>query len=74
MELNPIPEITEQKASGLRKYFYEYVVIALAVSVCTLFGLYYNLNNFVLNKMTDTINRSTNAIEKNTEVFQTFKK
>lgn len=67
-------EITEAKAMGLRKYFYEYVVIALTIAVMTLFGLYYNLNNFIIHTYNETLNHSSNVIDKNSEVLQTVKR
>lgn len=71
--LNPIPEVSEAKASSLRKYFYEYVVIALVIAVVTLFGMYYNINNFVVHTMNDVINRNTNVIEKNNDIINSIK-
>lgn len=71
--INPIPEVSEAKASSLRKYFYEYVVIALVIAVCTLFGMYYNLNNFVLHTMNDTVNHNSNVIEKNSDIINSIK-
>jgi hypothetical protein len=72
--INPIPEVSEAKASSLRKYFYEYVVIALVIAVVTLFGMYYNLNNFVVHSMNDVINHNTNVIEKNNDIINSLKK
>lgn len=71
--LNPLPEVSEAKASSLRKYFYEYVVIALVIAVCTLFGMYYNINNFVVHTMNDAINRNSNVIEKNNDIINSIK-
>lgn len=65
--LNPLPEITEAKAKGLRNFFYEYVIIALTIAVITLFGLYYNQNSFILHLMSDTISRNTTVIERNND-------
>lgn len=66
-------EITEQKASSLRRYFYEYVVIALVVAVCTLFGLYYNLNNFINKTLIDIVQHSNSVIERNNDYFNSKK-
>lgn len=70
-----IPEISEQKASSLRRFFYEYVVIGLTIAVVVLFGLYYNLNNQINHILLDTIQRSNLSIERNNDLInKTFNK
>lgn len=67
--------ITQKQATGLRKYFYEYVVIALVLAVITLFGLYYNLNNFITQSLMQTINQTNITIQRNSDIIQqTIKK
>lgn len=72
--LNPIPEISEAKASSVRKYFVEYVVIALVIAVVTLFGLYYNLDGWIRTTLFNELQHSTNVIEKNNDIIQSIKK
>jgi hypothetical protein len=72
-DLNPLPEVSEAKASSLRKYFYEYVVIALVIAVCTLFGMYYNTNNYIVHTLTDVVSKTNSVVEKNTDVIQNLK-
>lgn len=63
-------------AKGMREYFKEYVIMGLCVAVITLFGLYYKLNNFIVDTLTDHTSKMEVIIEKNTEAIQllSFKK
>lgn len=67
-------KITEQTASGFRKYFMEYTVMALVVAVITLFGMVYNLNRFISDTLLTTIVKQETTIERNTDALNNFKK
>jgi hypothetical protein len=63
-------EINEKQARSFRNYFMEYAVLFLIVSVVTLFGLYYNLNQYIMSTvMTDKAQQSI-VIERNTQALQ----
>ena len=66
-------EVSEKTAGAFRKYFIEYVVLALTIAVITLFGLYKNLNDFVTNQLMERIQKNTNVIEQNNYIIQSFK-
>lgn len=62
----------EDTAISLRKYFYEYVVIALCAAVVSLSLMYNNLNNFIRDTMSKQEIEQTKVIERNTDAFNTF--
>lgn len=66
--------IDEKKVKGIRAYFMEYVVLALVVSVCTLFALYKNLNDFMTHEFLQNNARMEIVIERNTDVINSLKK
>jgi hypothetical protein len=61
---------SEKQASGFRKYFMEYTILSLVVAVITLFGLYYNLNKFVVETVLNDKIRTEQIIERNTDAIQ----
>ncbi len=63
-------EITEQRVSSFRAYFMEYTILFLVAAVITLFGLYYNLNDFVTKQIMSDKAKDAVIIEKNTQVLQ----
>lgn len=65
---------TEKEAVSLKKYFVEYTVLVLLIAVVTLFGLYYNLNNFIQDTLIKDKMRMEQVIERNTDALTTFKK
>jgi hypothetical protein len=74
MAINPL---NESNASALRKYFYEFAILALTVSVVTLFYLYINLHGAFRTYISvqnveqlKVIQQNTSTIEKNTEVIK----
>lgn len=65
---------TEKQTSSVRKYFVEYTVLFLVICVITLFGLYYNLNDFIVKKLFDNTVKMESIIERNTDALQILKK
>lgn len=63
---------TEKQASSLKKYFVEYTVLFLVVCVSLLFGLYYNLNEFITKTMLENNVKMQSVIEKNTNELYIF--
>jgi hypothetical protein len=66
--------IDTKTAKGFREYFKEYVIMALCICVITLFGLYYNLNNYIIHTLSDRTEKMEIIIEKNTEAIQLLRK
>lgn len=64
---------TEKEAISVRKYFVEYTVLFLLAAVITLFGLYYNLNEFVTKTLMEDKLRAERIIERNTDVISYLK-
>lgn len=62
--------IDEKKANSFRQYFMEYSILFLVACVITLFGLYYNLNQFVMERVLQDKAAESIIIEKNTEALQ----
>jgi hypothetical protein len=62
-------EISERQSASFRKYFMEYTILVLVVAVITLFGLYYNLNRFVLTTVLNDKIRTEQVIERNTDAI-----
>lgn len=67
-------EINSRSAKGFREYFKEYVIMALCICVVTLFGLYYNLNNFIIHELVEHTTKMEIIIEKNTQAIQLLRK
>ena len=65
--------IDEKRASGLRKYFWEYVVLALTAAVIFLFYALSNLNNYIRTDLMQMKIKSEFAIDNNTRVLQEIK-
>lgn len=65
--------LDEKKASGLRKYFWEYVVIFLAAAVVFLFYALADLNNYIRSDLMKMNIKSEFSIENNTRVLQEIK-
>lgn len=63
----------EKQVSTVKKYFMEYTVIFLVVCVITLFGLYYNLNNFIVSKFFENTVKMESIIERNTDALNFIK-
>lgn len=61
------------KPSLLRKYFFEYAIIALCFAVSFLFYQYQSLNTYIRNVMNEQLNRQVEIIQKNTETQQEIK-
>jgi hypothetical protein len=61
------------KPSLVRKYFFEYVVIALVVAVVTLFKMYINMNNFIQGELKEMVIKTTVTIEQNNNLLKTQK-
>lgn len=55
---------------ALRKYFFEYTVIALAVAVVTLFKMYIDMNEFIKHELRDMVIKSTVTIEANNTLLK----
>lgn len=68
---NPETGIMAQ-AQGLRKYFYEMVLIALASAVVSLALMYNNLNGFIRDTLSKQQIEQTRVIERNTDAFNVF--
>lgn len=66
--------IDTKTAKGFREYFKEYIILSLCVCVITLFGLYYNLNSFIIKTLSDNNTKMEIIIEKNTEAIQLLHK
>jgi len=64
---------TEKQASSLRRYFFEYVVLALVIAVITLFGMYYNLNRFIADTLLNNNVKMETVIERNNDLLLTLK-
>lgn len=58
------------KPTSLRKYIYEYAIIALAVAVFTLFKMYMSMNDFIRNELRDIVIKSTVTIEQNNSLLK----
>lgn len=64
---------SEKDASSVRKYFVEYTVLFLLAAVITLFGLYYNLNEFVTKTLMEDKIKTERIIERNTDIISYLK-
>ena|SRR5690349_9708159 len=67
--LNPLP-MEIPKPSMIRNYLYEYVLIAFAAVIVTLFTIFMNLNKYVRDQLVNTIENSTKATERTNEYLQ----
>lgn len=54
----------------VRKYLYECALIALAISVITLFKMYDDMNGFIKKELRDLVIKSTVAIEANNTLLK----
>lgn len=63
-----------KSVKSFREYLKEYVIIGLVVAVITLFKLYYNLNDYVINTLTEMNTRSEIIIDHNTNALQLLKR
>lgn len=69
-----IMETKIQAARSLREYFKEFVILALAISVVTLFKLNNDLNSFMTKEFINYNERMVTVIEKNTEALNRLNK
>lgn len=65
--------ITENKVSSFRRFFMEYTILALVVAVVTLFALYKNLNDFVVDKIYGQNEKLIEVLQRNSDVINNFK-
>jgi len=61
---------TVPQPGTLRKYLYEYALIALAAAVITLFKMHIDMNEFIRNELRDIVIKSTVAIEANNNLLK----
>lgn len=66
----PIPDV--KTVSGFKKYFTEYVIIALAGAVVWLFVAFINLNNYVRTDLLQRQIRNEAALEAATRTTESF--
>lgn len=58
------------KPSAIKKYIYEYALIALTVAVITLFKMYISMNNFIQTELRELVIKTTIAVEQNTNILK----
>lgn len=63
-----------QAAKSIREYFKEFVIMALAISVVTLFKLNNDLNSYMTKEFINYNERMITVIEKNTEALNRINK
>lgn len=66
-------EISQKTATGVRKYFYEYVVIALTIAVITLFSMYISMNKFITTELLKNSTQMVEALQRNSDILQIIK-
>lgn len=62
----------EDQAKGVRKYLYEYALIALAGCVVYLFYMYHSINSFIQTSLMQSNIEMRITIEKNTDALNRF--
>lgn len=67
-------ELNEKTARSFQQFPYGYVVLGLCIAVVTLFGLYYNMSQFIIKDLMENSNKMQVVIEKNSEILQLFRK
>jgi hypothetical protein len=65
--------VNQKNASMLRRYFIEYVILFLTLSVITLFYLFLNLNNKFIDFQTTVIQKNTESNLEIKQELQNFK-
>lgn len=68
----PIADFTKERGFAIRKYFVEFVVIALVACVGYLFNLYVGMNKFITEELIKSNLEQRLVIERNTIVLQTL--
>lgn len=66
-------EMTKEKLSGMRKYFFEYAVGVLVSAVIFLFTLYVKMNDYVNRELMEQNTKLIIAIERNTAAINSLK-
>lgn len=61
---------TVPQPGTLRKYLYEYALIALAAAVITLFKMYIDMNDFIKVELRDMVIKTTVTIEANNTLLK----
>ena len=73
MELSKVmTELTKEKLSLFRRYFFELVVIGLVIAVVFQNRQYNSLNNYVRDRVTDEMINNQKVIVQNTATIQEF--
>lgn len=65
--------IQEGKLSVLRRYFFESVIVALAVCVATLFYMYVDVTNYIRSTLTDQVISNKIVIQENIKAIDEMK-
>ena len=70
MSISPIPDV--KTVSGFRKYMVEYIIMALAAALITLFYMFINLNTYIRTDLLQQQIRATGVMEKSNETTRDF--
>lgn len=62
----------ETNPSKLKRYIYEYALIALSGCVVFLFAMFNDLNKFIRSELVEQNNEMIKALEKNNEALRQF--